>query len=216
MYGSEENFSRAYFYAFYVVPGSSTMPNTLIRHKLCYECIISSSELLWTIFFVRSGLLPRGHHVLLRHRRLPPRLRRLLRRPVQLWRLLHDDAKLLLLRSHPPPSAAAAGQRHVSRSRRLQRWGIYYFYFFLRRSRQVLERWELLFLLWAGEQFVWTYKAQLSIYCAVFWLHKSLRGGILYILYKFPSAWLWFYELSSGWDLALLIGFSLVTRSLRW
>ncbi len=124
MYGSEENFARAYFYASNVVPGSSTMPNTLKRHKLCYECIISSSELLWTIFFVRSGLLPRGHHVF--HHRLPPRLRRLLRRPLQLWRLFHErDAKLLLLRGDSRPSAAvhaAAGQRHIPRSRRLQRW----------------------------------------------------------------------------------------------
>ena len=105
--------------------GSSTMSSTLktqlnyaIRAEFPqYKRMVVNKK---TLFFW-SGLLPRGHHVF--HHRLPPRLRRLLRRPVQLWRLLHDDAKLLLLwGGDPPPSSAAAGQRHVPRSRRLQRW----------------------------------------------------------------------------------------------
>ena len=74
--------------------------------------------------------------------------------------------------------------------------------YYLRRSRQVLELCKLLLgllLLWGGSSL-----SEYSSRVVYFGFINSLRGGI-HLLNQFPFTWLRFYELTSGWDPALLI-----------
>ena len=84
------------------------------------------------------------------------------------------------------------------------------FPFYLRRSRQVLELWELLvllLLLWGGGSSLSEYN--LAAYCIwYFGFINSLRGGILNSKGFYLT--LRFYELSWGWNPALSMKLSFI------